>query len=319
MHPPEVDAIRDELASLYSAVQQQQIAELERIGNDPSQRRRRARLNEQAKALTQALDEVDIQAKTWASTRLGAAYQIGAMEAAQATGQRYTWTQIHTAAVAEIASRTYDDLLAATRFVRRDVKRFVRSAVRARTAEAVIGGRTATQAGRLLRGDLRGIAAIRYANGARHSLGDYSSMVLRTTTGQAYVQGTINASAEAGVKYMECIDGPACGLSAHNDLELANGLVLPIDVANSYPLAHPNCARSWTPRPLVSNDAEAKAARRYSADEQQRLAEEERARAEVRTVEGRLTARERDRRSRLRAREARLEKRRRSLAERGSG
>jgi hypothetical protein len=74
-----------------------------------------------------------------------------------------------------------------------------------------------------------------------------------------------------------------------------------------------NCARTISPLPLVTTPDEAKAARQYLPEEQERLASAERERAKVRTVNGRLTASERDRRAGLRRRESRLKARERRV------
>jgi hypothetical protein len=313
-HPPEVTALADELVSLYRNVQDSLVDRLEAIAADPRQRRLRARLNEQLRAIEQALDEVDTQARVYLSRRFPEAYQFGAIEAARATGRPFTWSQLHTDAVAEIANRTYADLLSATRFVRDDAKRFIRVAVREHTAFAVIGGQTATQAGRELARTLaeNGVRAVRYSNGAKHTLRDFSDMAVRTSTALAYNAGTINASREAGVRYMVCSDGAACGLASHDDPTLASGLVAPIETAEAYPLAHPRCGRSWSPAPQITTPEEARGAT-PPEEERQRLAAEERERARTHTVTGRLTQRERQRRERLRARERRLAARQRRV------
>jgi hypothetical protein len=312
--PDAVTALADELSALYRNVQDSLIAELERIAADPNQRRYRQRLNEQVRAIEAVLDQVDTQARVYLSRRFPKVYQIGAIEAARATGRPFTWSAIHTGAVAEIANRAYADLLSATQYVRRDVARFIRGAVRERTAFAVIGGQTATQAGRELARTLaeNRIAAVRYSNGARHTLRDYADTVIRTTTAQAYVHGSLNASREAGVGYMVCSDGADCGLASHDDPQLASGLVAPIETAEAYPIAHPRCARSWSPMPQISTPEEARAAT-PPEEERRRLAAEERERARTHTVTGRLTARERQRRERLRARERRLAARQRKV------
>lgn len=316
MLPAEVEAIREELGKLYVQVQDEHIAALERTAGDPTQRRYRARLNEQAQAITQALDELDVQAERWASTRLPEVYQIGAMDAAAKTGQPYRWSAIHREAVAEIASDTYSDLLSATRFVRREVKAFVRLAARQGAAAAVIGGQTPTQAGRDLARLLsqRGVKAIRYSNGARHTLADYSDTLLRTQVALAHNRGVINHSRAAGVRYFAISDGLACGWSVHNDGDLAAGSVRTVEEVVAFPISHPRCARAISPLPLVKTAEEARKARQFSDEESQALAAAERERAKVRTVSGRLTTRERDRRATLRRREARLAARARRVS-----
>jgi hypothetical protein len=303
--PPEVQALADELTSLYTNVQTELLDQLETIATDPNQRRLRQRLNEQLRAIEQALDEVDVQARVFLSRRFPEVYQFGALEAARATRRPFVWSQLHTDAVAEIANSTYSDLLKATRYVRRDAKRFIRAAVRERTAMAVIGGQTATQAGRKLAKTLseQGIKAVRYANGAKHTLRDYADMVARTETALAYNTGTLNAGQEAGVQWFYVTDGLDCGWSSHQDLDLAAGTVRSAEECADYPISHPRCARGFSPVPTVTNAREAEAARQYTPEEQLRLAAEERERAKTYTVQGRLTQREKDRRAGMRARE----------------
>jgi hypothetical protein len=314
-HPPEVQAFANELTSLYARVQTELLVKLEAVATDPNQRRLRQRLNEQLRAIEQALDEVDVRARVFLSRRFPEVYQYGALDVARATRRPFVWSQIHTDAVAEIANRTYDDLLKATRYVRRDAKRFIRAAVKERTALAVIGGQTATQAGRDLAETLgeQGIRAVRYRDGSRHSLGEYADVSVRTSTALAYNTGTLNAGQEAGVQWYHVTDGMDCGWTTHRDTDLAAGTVRSAEECASYPISHPRCARGFSPAPTVTNAREAEAARQYAPEEQQRLAAEERERAETRTVTGRLTARERQRRERLRARERRLAARQRRV------
>jgi hypothetical protein len=310
-----VTALADELTSLYTRVQTDLLDRLEAIAADPAQHRLRQRLNEQLRAIEQALDEVDTQAKVYLSRRFPEVYQYGALEAARATRRPFVWSAIHRDAVAVIANETYDNLRRATQYVRRDTLRFIRMAVRERTAAAVIGGQTATQAGRELQRTLaeNGVRAVRFANGAKYPLGAYSQMAIRTSTAQAYVQGTLNASRESGVRWMECFDSPGCGMNGHDSGDAPGGTIRPIEEALAYPISHPNCARSWSPRPDVVDEAGAKAAQLLPDEELQRLAVLERERARTHTVTGRLNARERDRRERLRARERRLAARQRRV------
>jgi hypothetical protein len=129
----------------------------------------------------------------------------------------------------------------------------------------------------------------------------------------AHNLAVINHSTASGVRYFAISDGLGCGWSAHNDSDLAAGSVRTLEEVSSYPISHPRCARAISPLPLVTTPDEAKAARQYLPEEQARLASAERERAKVRTVTGRLTARERDRRAALRRREARLQARQRRV------
>jgi hypothetical protein len=313
--PDAVGALADELTALYRNVQTDLLDRIEAIAADPNQHRLRARLNEQLRAIEQALDEVDTQAKVYLSRRFPTIYQIGAVEAARATRRPFVWSTVHTDAVAEIANETYDNLRRVTQFVRRDTLRFIRMAVRERTAAAVIGGQTATQAGRDLAKTLaeNGVRAVRFANGTRHTLADFSDMAIRTSTALAYNAGTLNAGREAGVQWYHVTDGLDCGWSSHQDTDLAAGTVRSAEECAAYPISHPRCARGFSPAPAVTNAQEAEAARQYVPEEQLRLGAEERERARTRTVDGRLNRSERDRRERLRARERRLAARQRKV------
>lgn len=105
----------------------------------------------------------------------------------------------------------------------------------------------------------RGIAAVTYRNGARHTLAEYSQMVVRTTSARSMNAGTLGVGKESGVKYTLCLDGVGCGMTSHNDPDKANGTVRTLAEAEAYPVAHVNCARSWSLLP-VETKAEAEAA-----------------------------------------------------------
>ena len=40
-----------------------------------------------------------------------------------------------------------------------------------------------------------------------------------------------------------------CGLTSHDDSRKVNGMIVPTSVAAANPIGHPNCTRSWLPRP----------------------------------------------------------------------
>lgn len=267
---PEVQAIVDELADLYAAAQANLVDELIRAGADLSgtSAAYRRRLTGLARAVDEEMVALQSASRTWAASRLPEVYQLGAATAAREAGKRFHWTMIHRDAVQELAGMAFDDLLAATRHVRRDTKAFVRVATRERARATLLEGKTARQGGRDLARHLedRGVTAVTYRNGARHAIGEYGAMAVRTTSALAYNNGTLNAGREAGVRWYECFDGPSCGLSSHDDSELANGLVAPAEVAFANPLAHPNCSRSWAARPDIGSKVEADAARRDPAD-----------------------------------------------------
>lgn len=267
---PEAEALVDELLDLYRAAQADLIDELVRVAGDTSLRGRayRSRLTGLSRAVTQAMEDLDAAAADWTTRSLPEVYALGAEQAAQEVGERFNWTQIHREAVQVLAQDTYSDLLAATRFVRRDTKAFIRTAAREHSRAVLLEGKTATQAGRELSRRLgqRGISAVTYKNGARHGLADYSDTVVRTKTALAYNGGQLNIAVEHDVPFVQVSDGAGCGWTSHDDPDTANGSVRTRDEANEYPIAHPRCARSFALLPVETREqAQAVASGDYTA------------------------------------------------------
>jgi hypothetical protein len=261
--PLEVEEIQEELKRVYRQAWADIQAQLERAVLNPAAGRRRARLIEVRRSIEKILDEVDATSRQWIKTQLPRAYGYGAATGAQQAGGSFVeWTTIHTDAVQQLATDTFDDLLKATRYVRRDVKRVIREAGKRMAELAVSTDRTAVGAGRELSRFLeqRGLAAVRYANGARHGLDEYGQMVIRTKTALAYNEGSLNGAQEAGAKYVEVFDGPGCGWSGHEDPTQALGMIISIDEARAHPISHPNCRRSFGARPDITTKKQARAA-----------------------------------------------------------
>lgn len=194
-----------------------------------------------------ALDEPTLAAG------LGEIYAAGATEQSGVLGQAFQWAQPHFGAVDRIAADTFSDLLTATTYVEDAVKGVIRQAAKLNTGRKLTTGKTAVQAGNVLAKDLRasGIGVVTYRNGARHGVGEYARMVMRTKTAVAYNAGSLNHSTAAGTKFFEIFDGADCGLSYHDDPTLANGLVVSALTAAAFAIAHPNCRRSFGARPDV--------------------------------------------------------------------
>lgn len=282
--PPEVHAVREELARLYRDAQASIDARLAALVADPQQAvlrsRLQARLVELSREVTALTADLDQAAHLWTSERYPTIYGNGADTA---TGGRFAWTQAHVEAVTELAHDTYSDLLKATTFMRRDAKALIREAGHAAARVALLEGETARRAGEQLARHLadRGIRAVRYSNGALHTIADYSDVVLRSKTAEAYNRGTLGALADAGVAFVEVFDGPDCGWSSHADTDLANRTVRRLAEAEQYVIAHPRCARSFGGRPDVRTAQQAASSRGLTAEEQRRQAREERGRADV--------------------------------------
>lgn len=247
--PREITRTAEELIRVYVNAWQRIVEEQEAILGDPRRFRRRARLNELRTVVEEELDRLGVVTRGWLRTRLPQVYAAGADAALrQVGGQAFTWTTLHREAIQRLATDTFDDLLAATEYVRRDTKRFIREVAKLATERTLTTGRTAQQAARTVRDLLRehGITAVVYKNGARHGLGDYSDMLLRTKTAQAYNLGTINTATERGFTRFEIFDGPGCGLTAHAAGPEANGMVVDADTALAWPLSHPRCQRAFS-------------------------------------------------------------------------
>jgi hypothetical protein len=205
-------------------------------------------------AVVDEMDRLDEIASEWVAAHGSEPYLSGM----RMTGRDLVFTRINRDAAQRLADDMFTDLLRATHYVRRDVKRFIGEAAKI-AAESTVVDNTATQAGRELMRDLidnRGIKAVRFVNGATHHIGDYSDMLIRTKTAVHFNLGAFDGAPE--VEWWECWDGPDCGLSSHDDFTLANGMIAERQVAQSYPISHPRCRRAWGPRPDIVNKSQAK-------------------------------------------------------------
>jgi hypothetical protein len=270
--PPELDQLVQQLVDLFRAAEANLTAEARAILNDPTRFRRRARLRELQASVDDALAGLQNDARAWLEGNYPRVYQLGGEQGAGSIGQQFAWTQFHQDAVVHLAGDTFADVLAATESVSAETKAWVREAARAETAGALTQGRTAVQAGRNLR--VAGVLAdspvttIRYANGALHSMADYSDMLMRTKTAQAYNAGTLNFLGKAGVGYVEVLDGTGCGWTSHDSGDAANGTVRTVEEAAMHPLSHPRCKRSFAGRVDVKTAEQAASAGSLRTDAQ---------------------------------------------------
>jgi hypothetical protein len=266
---PAAEELVEDLLDLYRNAQAN-IDELIRSASDLTVRGRayRSRLTGLSRAITETMADLDAAARGWTARSLPEVYALGAERAATEVGEQFSWNQIHREAVQQLATETFDDLLAATRYVRRDTKAFIRIAAREHAAAVLLEGKTATQAGRDLarRLEERGIRAVTYKNGARHTLQDYADTAIRTRAAMAQNGGSLNVGREHGIEFVQVSDGADCGWEAHGSTDLANGSVRTLAEAQEYPISHPRCARSFAMLPVATRaEAEAVASGDYSA------------------------------------------------------
>jgi hypothetical protein len=282
-----IAAIEDPLLKVYADAWEQILEAQRQIAADPLKWRQKKRLLELQRAIEGKMAEIDASTREWVQTQLVRPYAMGAAAGAVELSQpaAAVWNLLPHDAISQMATDTLDDLLKATRHVRRTTKALIRAIGRDEILAKLTQGRTAVDAGRRMAKILeqRGIHALTYADGSRHGLKEYAEMLVRTRTGTAYNLGSLEAQEALGVTFWECFDGSGCGLSSHNDPNKALGRIFDKDTALQYPLSHPNCRRSWGARPDVKTKAHAEQASSSVTDEQvadNAAADQERARAQ---------------------------------------
>lgn len=267
--PAEVQATADELLDLFRVAQADIQAQLEQLASEGERvARRRARLRQLDQSISGLTEQLERDARTWIERRLPATYELGAETAAAELGEVFAWTQPHLQAVQDLATSTFESVLAATSFVRDSAKRWVRQEARRQTTLSLLEGRTAQQAARALvsaAGEaaeaLGGpVGMVRYADGSYRRLADYADTLLRTTTANAYNGGSLNQFRQMGVGWVEVLDGADCGWTGHDDPDKANATVRSVDDAGEHSLSHPRCRRSFVGRPDVANVGQARLA-----------------------------------------------------------
>lgn len=267
--PDEVGERADRLIAIWSGSHARLAVELRRLADEIGRAagNRRTRLLIRSRVVRDLLAVVDrelelvrSESKAWIEGDLITVYGIGAEGA---LGAPLVWSTPHVAAVQVLADQTWDDVLTASDFTSSSVRRAISDATRVASQAAVTDGTTSVRAAQqAARGLLeQGIGTVRYANGSYRTIADYMDMAIRTRTAIAYNAGTLNSMSSIGVEFVEVFDGFDCGLTSHRDPYKVNGAVLPIDVAHSYPIAHPRCRRSFSSRlDVVDIDAESLAA-----------------------------------------------------------
>ena len=217
-----------------------------------ARRRRLLELQAHIAALADAADEI---AARHVLSGVRDAYLLGAHATALTVGGAVASTGVDLDAITHLATDTHADLLHATTHMRQTTKDLIRTLARDHVSDRLYTGTPATQAGRALAKALReqSVAAIVYKDGSRHGLASYADMVVRTKTAEAYQVGGFNQAESHKVKFMEIMDGAGCGYSSHDDTQQANGMIVTLDQARAYPIAHPNCRRISIPRPDITS------------------------------------------------------------------
>lgn len=237
------------------------------------------KLRQFQKAVEQAMGSLDAAARAWIQENLPGLYSASVVATNQqlvAAGVEiaggataFRWTPTHQQAITALANELYEDLLGATAHVSQTTKQLVRKLTKESGVQGIrdISHRQAT--GRQLRKTLErnAVSAVIYRNGSRHGLAEYSQMAIRTTTGIAMNQATINAASDHDVAWFQCIDGPGCGWTSHGDGITASGKIVTAKEAKAHPLSHPNCRRTFGPRPDLATQAQAEQAEKEAMAE----------------------------------------------------
>lgn len=221
---------------------------------DPGGASRAARARALLDQLDSDLSTLRDQALQWINETYPGMYATGAQAMASQLGSAslgFSWTQAHMGAVQILAANTEATLLRATEFVSARAKKEISLLARDVALQSVLTGQTAVSAGGDLARQLmaRGIFSVQYSNGANVPADVFAEMAIRSRTAIAYNAGGLNQGKADGVEYYEINDGFDCGLETHDSENKAAGQIVTADVASMFPISHPNCVRSFLPRP----------------------------------------------------------------------
>jgi hypothetical protein len=204
------------------------------------------------------LDQLARHADKFIADTLPDVFRAGA----GASGFGVRFDAVSRRSLERIQRDSFDDVLALTTHTTGDTKRWIRETSRRLAEEGHIEGLTSKQMADRFKnlgpraatidGIPNPITAVRYRNGATHTLDTYSEMLFRTKTAVAYNEGTIRNGQAWGITRYEGLDGAGCRLVGHGGDGWGpevNGLVFTAEQALQNPIGHPNCVRAWVPRP----------------------------------------------------------------------
>ena len=248
--PAENDRLAEQLIRLYDEAHARLVADYEAAVLEPSRTRQAARLRQLIDTNEAIVDGLVDASRTWIGATLPELHAAGASAAAEAIGTAFAWTAPHVAAVEELAASTWDDVASKLQDIRSDTRKALQAQVRDATRSALLESKTATQAGRDLakQAARQGIGSVTYSNGAKHTVRDWADSTIRTTTAEAYNQGSITQCRVDGIEHVEYLDGDGCCEGPGHDVgPLANGMVVKLDDAVT--ISHPRCRRALIPAP----------------------------------------------------------------------
>ncbi|WP_344462403.1 hypothetical protein [Kitasatospora kazusensis] len=205
---------------------------------------------------------VDNEATQFVGRQLPHLYERGAEAATAVTGGRFGWTLLHRDALQALAADSYEDFLRRSQEAGRMADAFYRAARAAARREVPLlaaGNVTARQASRALAARLAAdhqLSHVVYRNGSRVPVRAWAEAATLAKSAVAYNAGTLNRAREDGIRWVEVFDGPDCGWTSHSDPDKANRTLRTVDEAADWPISHPQCSRSFGPRPDADSQSD---------------------------------------------------------------
>lgn len=203
-----------------------------------------------------ALSGLGARADEWTATRLPAVAARGAAAAVTVLPDVAEAGIDPAAVVADVADELAQALARATDTVRTSLAAMLRAIATDPPLAAATRARDVAPAlARLEQLADGAVYAVRYASGARMPLGPYADMLIRTITARAYNAGTLQAARAHGVGAVQVADGLGCPWpgGGHGLPPTADGMVVSVALAEEHPIAHPNCQRSFTLLPDITD------------------------------------------------------------------
>jgi hypothetical protein len=192
-------------------------------------------------------------AERWASQDLPIAYREGALsmlDHLDRPHRTWTWTRRHQGTITGLTAQYYADLMGRLQEATRRARAFLRAAIdatRARLGRFTVPAFDPHQ----LQQD-HPLDTVIYSNDHRHPVEAWARAAISwQTITTANTAAARTALDDLGIEWLEVSDGPGCGWETHDDPDLASGTLRTVQDALAHPVAHPNCRRSFLPRPAI--------------------------------------------------------------------
>lgn len=185
----------------------------------------------------------------WAARDLPVFYRDGAVQALERTvhsvqqqATLFSWTSRHQEAITGLSAQFYTDLIA------RITEAVRRAHVFVREAQAQTRKRDGINRTQLL--EAHPLDTVVYRDQSKHPVVSWATGSLTAQSATVTNAGALNYGQwDLDAQWMECVDNPECGFTGHGDLDKAHGTIRSADDANTWPVSHFACIRSWIPRP----------------------------------------------------------------------